>query len=255
MYSAINISEDPENPGASSREHLGKERQYWRDVILGVNDGLVSTFLLISGVSGGKLSTNQILLTAISGALAGSVSMFAGEFMATKSQDEVLNGEMKLEEKHIRDYHEEEVRELDKLLTLIGISEDTNNSLRSSLTNYYASNDEALLKIMIALEFGILEKEKRQPVVAGLTSGLLFFVGSMPSMLPFAVVQDPSKGFVYATICTGISLFAVGYFKTYATREMSIVSAFENLCIAGLGGIAAYIIGVIFDHFLGSDGL
>ena len=33
--------------------HIGETRQYWRDIILGVNDGLVSTFLLVVGVVGG----------------------------------------------------------------------------------------------------------------------------------------------------------------------------------------------------------
>jgi hypothetical protein len=38
-----------------------------------VNDGLVSTFLLVAGVVGGGLETKDILLTAISGSLAGAV--------------------------------------------------------------------------------------------------------------------------------------------------------------------------------------
>lgn len=82
-----------------------------------MNDGLVRTFLLalLSGVAGGRLSTTDILLTAISDSLAaGSVSIFAGEYMTTKSQDEVLEVEIKLEKSHIRNYHEEEVNELEK---------------------------------------------------------------------------------------------------------------------------------------------
>ena len=51
--------------------HVGTTRQYWRDIILGVNDGLVSTFLLVAAVVGGGLSTNLVLLTAIAGAIAG----------------------------------------------------------------------------------------------------------------------------------------------------------------------------------------
>jgi hypothetical protein len=73
----------------SCTDHLGKQLQYWRDIILGINDGIVSTFLLVVGVSGGGLSSKDIFITAVSGALAGSVSMFAGEFIATKSQDQV----------------------------------------------------------------------------------------------------------------------------------------------------------------------
>jgi len=45
-------------------------------MILGVNDGLVSTFLLVAGVAGGGLSSQDILLTALAGALAGAVVRF-----------------------------------------------------------------------------------------------------------------------------------------------------------------------------------
>mmetsp|Transcript_28737 Transcript_28737/g.52525 ORF Transcript_28737/g.52525 Transcript_28737/m.52525 type:complete len:155 (-) Transcript_28737:1314-1778(-) len=75
---SIKYDEDYKNRPAVT-EHLGKHRQYWRDIILGVNDGLVSTFLLVAGVAGGGLATTDILLTAISGAIAGAVSMYAGE--------------------------------------------------------------------------------------------------------------------------------------------------------------------------------
>ena len=63
--------------------HLGESRQYMRDIILGVNDGLVSTFLLVAGVVGGGLTATQVLLTGIAGAVAGMVSMGAGEYIAT----------------------------------------------------------------------------------------------------------------------------------------------------------------------------
>ena len=89
-----------------------------------VNDGLVSTFLLVAGVAGGGLSTTDILLTAIAGALAGAVSMCAGEYVATKSQDEVLRGEIALENKHIQKYRNDELLELSELLSLIGIPEE-----------------------------------------------------------------------------------------------------------------------------------
>ena len=74
------------------QEHLIKTRQYYRVMVLGVNDGLVSTFLLVAGVVGGGMDQSAVLLTAISGAIAGAISMFAGEYVATKSQNEVMEG-------------------------------------------------------------------------------------------------------------------------------------------------------------------
>ena len=147
-------------------DHLGSHRQYWRDIMLGVNDGLVSTFLLVSGVTGGNLDPNGILLTALAGSLAGAISMAAGEFVATKSQDEVLEGEIALENHHITHHKKDEVRELDILLNKIGFplhGEGKSGALREKLKKYYYNSDEALLKIMIALEFGVVEDERRNP--------------------------------------------------------------------------------------------
>ena len=174
-----NEYEKEEQQHPAHKEHLIKSRQYYRDMILGVNDGLVSTFLLVAGVVGGGLNVSSTLLTTISGAIAGSISMFAGEYIATKSQNEVLEGEIKLEHEHIKRYHAEEIQELAHLLTLIGIPKshehlcdlDTNESehnaktrtLRRRITQYYALNPDALLKIMIALEFGVIDDEVRSP--------------------------------------------------------------------------------------------
>ncbi|MCH8992005.1 MAG: VIT1/CCC1 transporter family protein, partial [Acidobacteria bacterium] len=60
--------------------HLGESRQYLRDVILGVNDGLVSTFLLVAGVVGAGLPPKTVLLTGIAGAvdLLPTLAEFAG---------------------------------------------------------------------------------------------------------------------------------------------------------------------------------
>jgi hypothetical protein len=123
-------------PPVSRTEHLGKHRQYWRDMILGVNDGLISTFLLVAGVAGSGLSSTDILLTAIAGALAGVVSMSAGEFVATKSQNEVLQGEIGLERAHIRDHNKDEIKEVTALLEIIGIPAE-NTLLRNQLISHY----------------------------------------------------------------------------------------------------------------------
>ncbi len=64
--------------------------QYLRDIILGVNDGLVSMFLLVFGMFGGGALARSILLAGITGAIAGAISMGLGEYIATKSQLEIM---------------------------------------------------------------------------------------------------------------------------------------------------------------------
>lgn len=229
-------------------EHLGKHRQYWRDIILGVNDGLVSTFLLVAGVTGGGLSSQSILLTAISGAVAGAISMCAGEYVATKSQNEVMRGELALERIHIDENLDAELEEMDlQLLTLIGIG-DSEGELRQELNNFYRSNPTALYQLMTALEFGVVDTEERSPVRAGLISCLLFIGGATPSVIPFACSKDqPTHGLIAAAGLTSLCLLVVGAVKTWATRSNCTTAALENLVIAVFGGGIAYGVGVLFE--------
>ena len=230
----------------SYTQHLGRNRQYLRDIILGVNDGLVSMFLLVAGVVGGGMATRNVLLTGIAGAIAGAVSMAAGEYIATKSQEEVFEGELALEREHIRDFREDELHELSDLLGDIGLDEP----LRAEVVAHFGRDDEALLKAMTALEFGVVETERRSPYRAMVMSGVLFLLGSLPSVLPFALVEEPSQGLLFATIGAVLGLLVVGAVKTWATRGDPIRAALENLLVAAGGGGLAYGVGLLFDRFV-----
>jgi VIT1/CCC1 family predicted Fe2+/Mn2+ transporter len=234
----------------ATSQHLGSSRQYWRDIILGVNDGLISTFLLVSGIAGGGLSSTDILLTAIAGAIAGAVSMCAGEYVATKSQNEVMRGEIALEKKHVDLYIEDEISELGEHLDVIGIHKE-DETLRQQLMEHYRNNPAALLKIMIALEFGVIDQEGRSPLMASFASCLLFALGSLPSVLPFCFSGDkPIYGLIAAALLTTTALLVVGGIKTWATRGNCLSASIENLAIAGCGGGFAYGVGVMFDSVL-----
>jgi VIT1/CCC1 family predicted Fe2+/Mn2+ transporter len=227
-------------------EHLGRHRQYWRDIILGVNDGLVSMFLLVAGVVGGGMATRNILLTGVAGAIAGAVSMAAGEYMATKSQDEVFQGEIDLEREHIRDHREDELQEMRDLLKGIGL----NGDLREEVVQHFNQDDESILRVMMALEFGVIEEERRSAYAAAGMSGGLFLLGAAPSVIPFAIVTTPGPGLLAAGIGSVTGLLIVGAIKTWATRGKPLRAAVENLLIAGAGGALAYWVGVGFDKIV-----
>lgn len=217
-------------------------RQYWRDIVLGVNDGLVSMFLLVAGVVGGGLDTGQVLITAVAGAIAGAVSMAFGEYLATKSQDEVLQSEITLERRHIRDYRSLEVDQLREMVGAMGISGPD----LDTVVDIMSRDDGRLLEAMKTLEFGVVEAERRSPYMAGLWSGLLFIGGSLPSVVPFAIAGDPVTGLAWAGILAGIALFAVGAVKTRVTRGNPMTAGLENLIVAGLGGVVAFGVGRLF---------
>jgi len=235
-----------------TKEHIGESREYWRDMILGVNDGLVSTFLLVTGVYGSGMNSKDILLTSIAGLIAGAISMAAGEYVATKTQEEVKRAEYELEGKAIAEHKNDELRHLNDLLTKIGIPEAEDDeseefAVRRALLGYYEDHDEAHLKINVALAFGDVESAERSPWIAGMLAFCLFTFGALPSVIPFALTDDRYSAFIAAFIATLTSIMLVGGVKTWATKGVWWMSALENLIITCAGGGISYGIGMAFE--------
>jgi VIT1/CCC1 family predicted Fe2+/Mn2+ transporter len=234
--------------GVTYEPHVGTTRQYWRDIVLGVNDGLVSMFLLVAGVVGGGLTAEQVLLTAVAGAIAGSISMAAGEYLATKSQEEVLDSEIALERVHIEHFRAQEVDQLRGFFRDMGVADDD----MAGVVAAFSRSDETLLNAMKSLQFGVADSERRSPYMAMVMSGTLFLVGSLPSVLPFVITDDTGVGLAWAAALSMLGLFVVGVVKTRVTRTPPIKAGLENLVIAGIGGFLAYGIGSVFDSVISS---
>jgi VIT1/CCC1 family predicted Fe2+/Mn2+ transporter len=236
----------PDHPADAQYEpHVGATRQYMRDIILGVNDGLVSMFLLVVGVVGGGLTSRQVLLAALAGAVAGAVSMAAGEYIATKSQEEVFDREEALERKHLRYHRQAEKQEIRDMFGEMGLPAADVEHIVTSLDR----DDEAFLKVMMALEFGVVAEERRAPLTAATYSGLLFIAGSLPSTLPFAFCTSPYFGLYIAASIASVALLTVGALKTLITHGSAIRSATENLLIAAAGAGLSWLIGSLVGTY------
>jgi VIT1/CCC1 family predicted Fe2+/Mn2+ transporter len=64
-------------------------KQYLPDVIYGGNDGIVTSFAVISGVEGARLSVEAMIIIAVVNLLADGFSMAASNFSAIRSLGEV----------------------------------------------------------------------------------------------------------------------------------------------------------------------
>ena len=60
-----------------------------RAAVLGANDGLVSNFSLVMGMSGASATGAPVLIAGVAGLLAGSLSMALGEWLSVQSSREM----------------------------------------------------------------------------------------------------------------------------------------------------------------------
>jgi len=111
-------------------------------------------------------------------------------------------------------------------------------------------SDDAILNAMKALEFGFVDSERRSPYRAMLASGGLFLVGSLPSILPFLIFDQISVALAWATVLALGGLFMVGVVKARVARHNWVTSGLENMVIAGVGGVIAFLIGDVVGSAL-----
>ena len=62
-------------------------RHYIRDLVYGANDGIITTFAVVSGVAGGALSHTAVLVIGAANLAADGVSMGVGNLMAIRAEE------------------------------------------------------------------------------------------------------------------------------------------------------------------------
>lgn len=69
---------------------LASARHYIRELIYGANDGIITTFAVVAGVSGGQLPERAILIIGTANLFADGVSMAVGNYQAIRAHEDVL---------------------------------------------------------------------------------------------------------------------------------------------------------------------
>lgn len=62
-------------------------RHYIRDLVYGANDGIITTFAVVAGVTGGALSTKAILVVGVANIMADGLSMGVGNYLGIRSEE------------------------------------------------------------------------------------------------------------------------------------------------------------------------
>lgn len=72
---------------------LDTARHYIRDLVYGANDGIITTFAVVSGVAGGALSHTAVLIIGVANIAADGASMGAGNLLAIRAHERALEAQ------------------------------------------------------------------------------------------------------------------------------------------------------------------
>ena len=95
-----------------------------RAAVFGISDGLVSNVSLILGFAGGGVDASIVRLAGLAGAIAGGISMAAGEWISVSAQNELIERELEIERREIAHNAPAETAELAEMYRADGMSPD-----------------------------------------------------------------------------------------------------------------------------------
>lgn len=213
-----------------------------RDVMLGLNDGLVASFAVTSGVAAAFSSANVAVMAGLAEMLGGAVSMGLAAFASARAQYEFYQSESQREREEIKRWPERERDEIRGIYRGKGFS----GPLLDDIVKHITSDPTRWRSVMMSEELGFGAEIAEPPFKSGATVGASYLVGAAVPVLPY-VLAAPPAGIVASAIATVLALFVVGAAKTVITSRSWWRSGLESMAIGIAAGAVTYIAG----HLLG----
>ena len=210
-----------------------------REIVFGLNDGLVTTLVFIMAVSAAV--PTHLVLVVLGEVLAGGVSMALGGYLSARTAKEVLDKRIEIERYEIKHEPEEERAELRAIYQRKGFS----GPLLDRVVNHLTANDERWHQAMVHDELGVVEDKPIIPWLQGLQVGLSFVIGGLIPTVPVLFSLPQVRWWAYGL--TALTALALGAIKARYTHKGPVRAGIEFLIVVTIGTLAGVGIGLLLS--------
>ena len=212
-----------------------------REIVFGVQDGVLTTAGVLCGLSGAVSQHSQVALAALASTAAGALSMAAGAYLGARAETEVLRAELDVvrTDATARPYTVQEAL-LDELC-----KEGLSREAAYRVVRLLSASPRALASTAEAKMFGLGGSMLANPALDGVVMGVAFLVGALVPLLPYMLITIQRYDLGGALVATALTLFGVGYFEGWlAHRRDRWRPGVRFLAIAMSAAAAGYLIGL-----------
>jgi VIT1/CCC1 family predicted Fe2+/Mn2+ transporter len=212
-----------------------------RDVMLGLNDGLVASFAVTSGVAGAFSSPSVVMMAGLAEMLGGAVSMGLAAFISARSQVEFYQSEIEREQDEIRRFPEHERDEIRGIYKQKGFT----GPLLDQIVEHITGEPNRWADVMMREELGFTEENFEPPLKSAFVVGASYLFGAAVPVIPYTIISPPA-GIAVSAIVTVLVLFVVGAAKTVITARSWWRSGLESMLTGIAAGAVTYGAGRLF---------
>jgi VIT1/CCC1 family predicted Fe2+/Mn2+ transporter len=221
--------------------HLSHRIGLLRAMVLGANDGIISTACLILGVAAADATRSTIITAGVAGLVAGAASMAIGEYVSVSSQRDAEQADIAKETWELEHTPEHELDELTAIYKGKGLTQELARAVAVQLTK------EDALKVHMAEELGITHLTLARPVQASVSSAGSFSVGAAIPLVAVALASSSQR--IATTIVIAVfALIALGVSSAIAGGAHPLRPTFRVV----VGGLVAMGFTMAVGHFVGT---
>ncbi len=228
--------------GVSQRLEDGTPKSYLKDLVYGGIDGTITTFAVVSGVVGANLDTGIVVILGVANLIADGFSMAVGNFLGTRAEQQFLQRARAEEEEEIQLIPEGEKEEIRQIFAQKGFE----GELLEQVVEVITSDEKVWVDIMLQEEHGLL-LEGADPGRAAWFTFIAFLIAGTVPILPFIINLVVDGGiptpFLWSSIATAATFFAIGVFKAGVVQMSRIKAGIETVAVGGAAAALAYGVG------------
>lgn len=227
--------------------HQNTNTSSLREIIFGVEDGMVSTLGAITGIAAGTGDHFTVVLAGVVIIAVESISMGVGSFLSSKSEREVQEQKLKEEKTEIQDYPEEEEQELREMYVEDGWPQE----LSVQMAQAARANKQLFLQEMALRELKLIPEQFDNPIKNGLYMGFSYILGGIIPLAPYLLIPDLLTGTIVSVVLTLLGLFGMGAITTKFSKRSWWRAGLEMLFFASIAAFIGYAIGSIVQKVWG----
>lgn len=227
-----------------SRLHTRGEQSHLRDFVYGALDGAVTTLAVVLGGAGAELSPGIVVILGGANLIGDGFSMAAGNFLGTRSDNQLRDRLRRMEERHIDQIPEGEREEVRQILQRMGFQGQDLDRAVEVIT----SDRQRWVDTMLKEEHG-LSLWPLSPWRAALATFVAFILVGLLPLAPFLAnialpvsIADP---LAWSVFTTGTAFFIVGTIKSRFVQQNWCWSGLETLLVGGAAASLAYLCGLL----------
>ncbi len=227
--------------------HGSRLREYIQDIVLGGNDGIVTTFAVVAGTAGARLPSVVVIILGLANLLADGISMGAGVYLSLKSERDRYVRLRKEEAQEIDDDPEIEREEVRRAFRKKGFSGEILENVVATIT----ADRERWVDTMMHEEHGLVGSEHERPLLKGFMTFCSFALFGAIPLIPYLLQLPESFQFESALASTTLALILLGVTRSVVTRERIFKGPLEIVSIGLVCAAVAYGVGAALRGVFG----